>query len=282
MSAGPAAEAAIAEAASALRLAQPAVTALPGGVANRSFRLRAGDEDFVLKLAGGGACSLGASLHAEVAMQSLAAGAGLAPPVVFAAERRGYFVSRHAAGRVPGTGDMRDLHLLRRIGGWIAALHRLPVPPGLPVVDIGERAAGYLVRARAARPDPFLDRLAHALQVRRAGIPAPARLAPCHHDLHSRNFLDDGRRLLAVDWEYAGAGDPAADLASCIGYHALETVRAAALLEAYGGDAEFARRVAALGWVFDCLWFAWNTVAALAGMAPDPREQARLVARLAP
>jgi aminoglycoside phosphotransferase (APT) family kinase protein len=281
--AAPAVGAAIAEAAAALGLARPAVAPLPGGVANRSYRLRAGEADLVLKVASGAAASLGASLRAEVAMQSLAAGAGLAPPIVLAPEARGFIVSRHAPGRVPSARDMRDPRLLRRVGAWIAALHRLPLPQGLPVVDIGERAAGYLARALADRPDPFLDRLARTLDARRAELAAPARLAPCHHDLHRRNFLDDGQRLLVVDWEYAGPGDPAADLASCIAYHALEGVRAAALLDGYRAtDTELARRVAALGWVFDCLWFGWNAVAALAGMAPDPREQARLAARLVP
>jgi thiamine kinase len=285
MSAGatPAAVAAIAEAAAALGLVRPAVVPLRGGVANRSYRLHAGEDDLVLKLAGHASGSLGASLRAEVAMQSLAAGAGLAPAVVFAKEARGFIVSRHAPGRAPSAAEMQDLRLLRRVGAWIADLHRLAAPQGVPVVDIGERAAGYLARARTARPDAFLDHLARELDDRRARLPPPARRAPCHHDLHRRNFIDDGTRLVVVDWEYAGPGDPAADLASCVSYHALAGARAAALLEGYGGgDAALAARTAALGWIFDCLWFGWNAAAVLAGMAPDPREQARLAARLAP
>lgn len=272
----------VASAIDVLGLARPVVTPLAGGILNRSFRVRAGDEDLVLKLAGDAAPALGASRRSEFAMQALAAGAGLAPPVVLADEARGFIVSRHASGRTLSASDMQDARLLARIGAWIAALHALPVPAGLAVVDFGERAAGYLSRLQADSPGGFTGRLAIELAARRGALPRPAQLAACHHDLHHRNFIDDGRRLLAVDWEYAGPGDPAADLAACIGYHGLREDGIDALLGGYGHTgAELRERVATLAWIFDCLWFGWNAAAGLSGSAPDANEQARLVARLA-
>lgn len=275
------ATAGVAAAIDALGLAHPRVIPLAGGILNRSFRVREGGEDLVLKLAGDAAPGLGASRRSEFAMQALAAGAGLAPPVVLADEAQGFIVSRHACGRTPSAGDMHDTRLLARVGAWIAALHALPSPPGLAVVDFGERAAGYLARLQASSPGGFPGRLADELAARRAALPRPVRLAACHHDLHHRNFIDDGRRLLAVDWEYAGPGDPAADLASCIGYHGLRDDAVDALLAGYGEDgAGLRERVAKLAWIFDCLWFGWNAAAGLSGPAPDTDEQARLAARL--
>jgi aminoglycoside phosphotransferase (APT) family kinase protein len=248
---------------------------------NRSFRLRAGGQDLVLKLAGEAAPALGASRRAELAMQALAAGAGLAPPVVLADDARGFIVARHARGRMPAADDMRDPRLLGRIGAWIAALHALQPPAGLAVVDFGERAARYLAWLQAEAPEQPVGRIARELAARRADLPRPARLAACHHDLHHRNFIDDGRRLLAVDWEYAGPGDPAADIASCIGYHRLGVAGIDALLDGYGeAGPDFRERLASLGWIFDCLWFGWNAVAGLEGLPPQPALQARLAARL--
>jgi len=265
----------------ALGLVRPVVTPLTGGMLNRSFRVREGDEDLVLKLAGDAAPGLGASRRSEFTMQALAAEAGLAPPVVLADEAWGFIVSRHASGRTPSAGDMRDARLLARVGAWIAALHALPVPAGLAVVDFGERAEGYLSRLKADSPGGFPGRLASELAARRTALPRPVQLAACHHDLHHRNFIDDGRRLLAVDWEYAGPGDPAADLATCIGYHGLRDEGIDALLAGYGhGGAELRERVSALAWIFDCLWYGWNAVAGLSGFPPDADEQATLAARL--
>lgn len=269
---------AIAAATAALALEAPEVGELPGGVANRAFRLRDARHDLVLKLAGDAAFGLGASGDSEFAMQALASAHGLAPPVVLVDRARGFIVSRHARGEMPSAEAMRRGPLLRRAGAWMASLHALPAPANLPAVDFGERAAGYLARLAGG----FAATLARELDRRRAALGPPARLAPCHHDLHHRNFIDDGARLLAVDWEYAGPGDPAADLASCIGYHDLDDAQSDAIYAGYGAaDAALRERVAALRWIFDCLWYGWNAAAGEAGLAPDAGEQSRLAARLA-
>ena len=274
----PAVRAAIAEASAALGLRGPVISELPGGVANRSFRLREAGQDLVLKLASPQAAGLGADARSEFAMQALAAAAGLAPRVVLADPAERFIVSRHAEGRMPGPGDMGQAPLLERVGKWLATLHALPLPAVLPAVDFGERAAAYLARL----PGAFEASLARELERRRAALGAAAALVPCHHDLHRRNLLDDGRRLVAVDWEYAGPGDAAADLAACIGYHALDAAAADALLRGHGAaDDGLRARVGALGWIFDCLWYGWNAAAARDGVAADPAEQSRLAARLA-
>jgi Ser/Thr protein kinase RdoA (MazF antagonist) len=273
--------AAVAAASLALGLRRPEATRLGGGVANRSYRLREGRRDFVLRIAGDAAPGLGASGSSEFAMQSLAAAAGLAPPVVLVDAGRGYLVSEFAAGTNPTADEMRMPPLLRRVGAWFARLHALEPPPGLAAIDFGERAAACLARIASREADPLVARLERELARRRAALPAPARLAPCHHDPHRRNLLDDGTRILAVDWEYAGPGDPAADLAACAGYHGLDENATAALLAGYGNPGTALRaRVAALAWIFDCLWYAWNAAAAAAGLVTDPGEQSRLAARL--
>ena len=269
----------IAEAASALGLARPEVTPVDGGLANRTFRLRDGSRDYVLRLAGDAAARLGANMRSEIAMQSLAAGAGLAPRIVLADPVGRYVVSEFVHGSAPGAAAMRDPALLARVGAWCARLHALEAPRDVATVDFGERAAGYLARLRDA--DGVVPRLRDELSRRRAALPPPARLAPCHHDLHRRNLLDDGERLVAVDWEYAGPGDPAADLAACAGYHALDAAGLDALIAGYGGArAALAARVESLAWIFDCLWYGWNAAAALDGLAADAAEQSRLAARL--
>ena len=272
---------AIAAVSAALGLVQPEVTDLPGGVANRTFRLRDAHHDLVLKLAGESTAELGAHAASELAMQSLAADRGLGSPVVLADAVRGLIVSRHIAGRIPDAAEMRLPRFAGRVGAWLARLHAADVPTDLPSIELAERANGYLRGLIAARADPFVESLLRELEVRRAGLTQPLRLAACHHDLHHRNFIDDGSALFVVDWEYAGPGDPAADLASFIAYHRLGPGAIDALLHGYGdaGDA-IRRRVEALGWIFDCLCYGWNAAASLAGLIIDPDEQAQIAARL--
>lgn len=277
-----AAEASIAAAVAALGLDRPGITELSGGIANLSFRLRDARHDYVLRLASPSTPGLGASRVSELAMQGIAAEAGLAPAIVLVDRKRDFIVTRHVDGRVPHRSDLRESPLLGRVGAWIARLHALAPPPGLAVVDFGERAAEYLALLRSPVGQADIGKFARELERRRAALPPPAQLAACHHDLHHRNFVDSGDRLVGVDWEYAGPGDPAADLACCIGYHDLDAARIELLLDGYGDAAVVLRaRIEALRWIFDCLWFGWNAVAAQAGLETDPELKDRLVARLA-
>lgn len=264
-----------------LGLANPQRIQLAGGLANRSWRLCDASQDVVVRFAGDPARRLGADPRSEIAMQSLAAAIGLAPPLLIARPSEGLLVSRYVAGRQPGLDDFRNAGTLAGVGAWLARLHAEPVPAGLAVVDFGERAAGYLATLQAAGARPAAAAIADALARRRTALPPPARLAACHHDLHHRNFIETIAGLVVVDWEYAGPGDPAADLAACIGYHRLDAQQADALLAGYGATAGALReRLTALGWIFDCLCYGWNGVARMAGLAIDGAEQERLEARL--
>ena len=99
--------------------------------------------------------------------------------------------------------------------------------------------------------------------------------------LHHRNLVLAGDRLLALDWEYAGPGDPAADVAAFARYHDLDGAAIDALLEQHGADGPALRaRVHALAWIFDCLWYGWLGVAGLAGLDDDRERRDALVSRL--
>jgi aminoglycoside phosphotransferase (APT) family kinase protein len=278
---GKALDSQVREIARELGLKAPRITRLRGGPANSTLRVQDTHHDLVFRLAGESGRVLHANLESELAMLEAAAAAGLAPAVVLARPELGYVVMQHAAGRTPGAHELRDPAFLRRLGAWIAQLQAVPLPIGLAPVDFGERAATYLAQLQDREPLELHARLVIELAVRRAAFEPTAQRVCCHHDLHRRNLVDAGDSILAIDWEYAGPGDPAADLAACIGYHDLDTAQVDALLAGYGRDGSVLRaRLAALGWIFDCLWYGWNAVATRAGLAVDLRLQQRLGARL--
>jgi nicotinamide mononucleotide transporter len=270
-------EAVIAE----LGMHRPERMPLPGGLANRTIRLRDAGHDVVVRFAGVEGSALGADGESERAMHQLAAGIGLAPPILISRPADGILVTHHAAGRTLTQADLHDAAMLRRIGTWIARLHAEEPPPALRVVDFGERAAGYLATMLAHDAKSPARNIAALLARRRAALSPPPRLAPCHHDLHHCNLVDAPAGLLAIDWEYAGPGDPAADIASCIGYHGLGPREIDVLLGGYGADGAMLReRLEAQRWIFDCLWYGWNGAALTVGLKVDPVLQARLEARL--
>lgn len=272
----------IAGIAAQLGLLRPRIAALPGGVVNRTFRLREGHHDYVLRLAGDRGALLGANCASELAMLGPAADAELAPAIVLARPEQGFIVTQHISGRTPDAATVRRPDFMRRLGGWIRRLQELAPPAGLPAIDYGARAAGYLDQLQSREPTALHTGMAQQLAARRAALARPERLCSCHHDLHHRNLVDTGDAIYVLDWEYAGPGDPLADLASCVSYHAPGPAGVDALLAGYGSDSGALReRLAALGWIFDCLWYGWNGVARRAGLECDGELQRRLIARLA-
>jgi len=92
---------------------------------------------------------------------------------------------------------LRDLHHQPRFG-WRISL------PGL--------LARYWQQCDPARRTPRW--LRSLKQLRREGEPRPLRLAPLHMDVHPGNLVHSPHGLRLIDWEYAGDGDVALELAA--------------------------------------------------------------------
>jgi aminoglycoside phosphotransferase (APT) family kinase protein len=58
---------------------------------------------------------------------------------------------------------------------------------------------------------------------------------PCHNDLLAENYIDDGRQLWIIDFEYSGNNDPCFELGDTAQECEFDEERRAALCEAYFG-----------------------------------------------
>jgi thiamine kinase-like enzyme len=201
---------------------------LGGGITNRNFRVEAEGQEFVLRVGGRDTELLGIDRAAEHVASCVAAELGLGPEVVAFVEPEGYLVTRYVDGEV-GKVDVD------RVGAALRRLHDGPALPGrfdsFRVVEayrVTAREHGVPVPSAYARAKDLADQI----ERRRSGAP----LRPCHNDLLSANFIDDGHRLWLVDWEYAGMGDPFFDLGNFAVNNELADEDESALLAAYGSD----------------------------------------------
>jgi thiamine kinase-like enzyme len=199
---------------------------LGGGITNRNFKVAVGGEAFVLRIGGDDTHLLGIDRTAEAAATRTAAELGLGPEVLAFVEPEGYLVTRYVEGEV-GKVDVE------RAG---AALRRLHDGPALParfdsfrVVETYREIAVERGVPIPASYDAAAETAAKIEHRRR-----DARPRPCHNDLLSGNFIDDGERLWIVDWEYAGMGDPFFDLGNFAVNNELDEEGEHALLAAYG------------------------------------------------
>jgi thiamine kinase-like enzyme len=216
------------------------LTTLSGGITNRNFLVTiAGERDrYVIRLAGNDTHLLGISREVEYAATVAAAGVGVGPEVTAFIRPEGYLVTRFIEGSPVSFDDVRERDTLARIADSLRRIHGGPPIPGLFVPLRIVAAYKALAQARGVRIPPEYE-LAEAIgrRIELACLADPVELRPCHNDLLSANFIDDGSRIRIVDWEYAGMGDPYFDLGNFSINHELTPDDDAHLLAFYEGPA---------------------------------------------
>ena len=88
-------------------------------------------------------------------------------------------------------------------------------------------------------------------------------LAPCHCDPLCENFLDDGKNMWIVDWEYSGMNDPLWDLGDLSVEAGMNEDQENEMLKAYFGKEPTAAqkgRVIIYKAMCDLLWTLWGLI----------------------
>jgi len=205
------------------------VEALGGGITNHNFKVVAGGEAFVLRIAGKETDLLGIDRSVEHEATLAAARIGLGPEVVAFVD--GCLVTRFVEGETGRVTVPEAASLLRRLHG------AAPIPGRFDAFRVVEAYSATAASRGVAPTGAYTAAKAIADRIeRRRG---KRELVPCHNDLLAANFVGGPDRTWIVDWEYAGMGDATFDLANFAVNNGLDEEGDAELLEAYGGaDAE--------------------------------------------
>ncbi len=203
------------------------VEPLGGGITNRNFKVRVGGEEFVLRVGGKDTALLGIDRAIEHEASLAASRLGIGPEVVAFLEPEGYLVTRFLDGEPGRVTTRAAATLLRRLHS------AAPIPGRFDAFRVVDEYAETARTHGVPFPAEFADAkaIAERIETRRGPFP----LSPCHNDLLAANFIGEGDRLWIVDWEYAGMGDPAFDLANFAVNNGLDDAGDRELLTAYGG-----------------------------------------------
>jgi thiamine kinase-like enzyme len=197
---------------------------LKGGLTNISFVVTHGGEKFVVR------CGEDIPVHhvfraRERAASMAAFEAGLSPEIVYA--EPGITVLRFIAGRTFGESDLRAN--VGRLAALLKECH----------TKVGRHLRGpanifwvfHVIRDYVRLIDADGRYLAVADRLEQAQVPLPIVFG--HHDLLPGNFMDDGKRLWLIDWEYGAFGTAMFDLANLSSNGEFDAAQDDALFDAY-------------------------------------------------
>ena len=200
---------------------EPRVEVLGGGITNHNYKVDAAGGPYVLRIAGRDTAALGIDRSVEHEAALAAAAVGVGPEVVTFVEPEGYLVTRFIEGSIVPLEQMREPAWIKRVAQALKAVHRGPsLPARFNAFRVVEDYRTTAFSHGAEVPPSYAWARQVARRVERARGAFAER--PCHNDLLNANFIDDGRRLRIVDWEYAGMGDVFFDLANFSINHALD------------------------------------------------------------
>lgn len=226
---------------------------LPGGLTNRTYRLKRRGRSYVLRLDSEHTAAFDLDRARELAVLENAAARELAPAVEFADTGAGILLSDFVDADPWQASDLQDEARLEALAGLLRRVHALPsCGAGFDASGIAER---YL---RNLSSQPAL----HAFGRRCVEIVATQASSGerrcCHNDVVAENIIGFPAPVL-IDWEYACDNDPLFDLASLIAYHDLGAAETRLLLSTYSGgsDPAMAERLQAQIRIYDALQWLW-------------------------
>ena len=210
------------------------IVALKGGVSNASFTVEDSTGKYVARVGEDYPCHQVSREREGIAARAAFA-AGLSPEVVYT--ERGIMVVRHLEARTYNEADVRAN--AGRCADIVKRCHH----------DMGKRISGQGAifwvfqilrdyahtltagKHRHAGDIPRWMNIVDALEAAQAPLP----IVFGHHDLLSGNFMDDGKRLWLIDWEYGAFGTAMFDLANIASNNSFEEGDEIGILEIYFG-----------------------------------------------
>lgn len=241
------------------------VSELSGGLTNANYLVRAGDDRYVVRIPGRSTELLAVDRANERHNAEAAATTGVAPAILEYLDDVNVMVLAFVEGETMSADGLRTPAMARRMAGSIKRLHT--APRFLHDFDMFRLVEFYLrvCDERDVRiPQGFRDRMPQVAEIERAFAERPVPPVPCHNDLLAENYIDDGRQLWIVDFEYSGNNDPCFELGDTAQECGFDDDLRAVLCESYFGAATpaFLARMNLQAVMADVGWTLWAAIQA--------------------
>lgn len=185
---------------------------LSGGLTNRNVKVSTPTGVYVAR------CThsqnlLGIDRDNEYYNSKAAAAAGVGAPVIDYRPDLGILLVGFIEGVTLTNDDVQRPGVLQRMAAGVKALHAGPrFRDGF---DMFERQPAYLkvvLDNGFQLPADYFDHAETFADIRRVLQATDSTTVPCNNDLLAGNFVDNGRRVWLIDYEYSGNNDPCFEL----------------------------------------------------------------------
>jgi thiamine kinase-like enzyme len=211
---------------------------LSGGLTNTNFKVEVDGKPFFVRVPGESTELLAVDRANEYHNSKAAAEAGVGPKVLYHLPDYNVMVLEFLNGKTMSKESLNASGMPTRMAQAIKRLHA--GPRFLTDFNMFRLTEYYLkiCKERDIRiPDGYLDRLPTVKQIEKAMSVHPLDTVPCNNDLLAENYIDDGKSLWLIDYEYSGNNDPCFELGNTCQEMEFNEARIREVCTAYFGDA---------------------------------------------
>src|SRR5689334_1798638 len=186
---------------------------LSGGLTNSNFKVTVDGMPYFIRVPGESTELLAIDRNNEYHNSEAAAQAGVGPQVLYHLPEYNVMVLKFLDGKTMSKDSLNAPGMPTRMALAVKKLHAGP----RFLTDFNMfRLTEYYLKLCKERdikiPDGYLDRLETIAKIEKAMAVNPLATVPCNNDLLAENYIDDGRNLWLIDYEYSGNNDPAFEL----------------------------------------------------------------------
>jgi len=186
---------------------------LSGGLTNTNFKVEVGGIPYFVRVPGESTELLAIDRKNEYHNTKAAAEAGVAPKVLYHLPEYDVMVIEFLNGKTMSKDSLNKMGMPTRMAQAIKKLNQ--GPRFLSDFNMFRLTEYYLrlCKERGIRiPDGYLERMPAVNQIEMAMSARPLPTVPSNNDLLAENYIDDGKQLWLIDYEYSGNNDPTFEL----------------------------------------------------------------------
>lgn len=214
------------------------VAPLSGGLTNSNFKVEVDETLYFVRVPGESTELLAINRDNEYYNSKAAFEAGVGPQVLYYLPEYSVMVLEFLNGRTMSKDLLNETGMPTRMAQAIKKLNQGPrFLRDFNMFRLTEYYLG-LCKERAIKiPDGYLDRIPTIGRIEKAMEVNPLATVPCNNDLLAENYIDDGRQLWLIDYEYSGNNDPTFELGNTCQEMQFNDSQIAEVCAAYFGEA---------------------------------------------
>jgi thiamine kinase-like enzyme len=210
---------------------------LSGGLTNTNFRVDVDGTPHFVRVPGESTELLAIDRRNEYHNTKAASDAGVAPKILYHLPEHSVMVIEFLDGTTMSKDSLNEKGMPTRMAQAIKQLHAGP----RFYSDFNMfRLTEYYLRLCHERgikvPAGYTERMETVSGIEAAISAKPLKTVPCNNDLLAENYIDDGKQLWLIDYEYSGNNDPTFELGNTCQEMQFNDEQIAEICTAYFGE----------------------------------------------